>query len=95
VPDLSGAGLKFAGGRMLVIDGKPVAEFMYTRTDGPPVALCIARTGVEPAGVQVDRRGEMHLASWQSEGYTFVIAGIMSADAAAAVAERARSQLKT
>jgi len=95
VPDLSGSGLKFAGGRMLVIDGKPVAEFMYTRANGPPVALCIARTGAEPAGVEVDRRGDMHLASWQTEGYTFVIAGIMSAADAAAMAEQARAQLKT
>jgi anti-sigma factor RsiW len=95
VPDLSGAGLKFAGGRMLVIDGKPVAEFMYTRTDGPPVALCIARTGAETAGVEVDRRGDLRLASWQGEGYTYVIAGMMSAADAAAVAEQARSQLKS
>jgi anti-sigma factor RsiW len=80
---------------MLVVDGKPVAEFMYTRSDGPPVALCIAHTGAEPAGVQVDRRGDMHLASWQTDGYTFVIAGIMSAADAAAVAEQARAQLKT
>src|SRR5262249_7851376 len=74
------------------IDGKPVAEFMYTRSNGPPVALCIARTGAEPAGVEVDRRGDLELASWQTEGYTFVIAGIMSAAEAAAVAEQARSQ---
>ena len=95
VPDLSASGLKFAGGRMLVVDGKPVAEFMYTRTDGPPVALCIARTGAEAAGVRIDQRGDLHLASWEDAGYTFVIAGIMTPGEAEAVAVRAREQLKT
>ncbi len=95
VPDLSASGLQFAGGRMLVVDGKPVAEFMYTRADGPPVALCIARTGAETAGVRVDRRGDLHLASWQDGGYTFVIAGIMSPAEAEAVAARAKAQLNT
>jgi anti-sigma factor RsiW len=59
------------------------------------VALCIARTGAETAGVEVDRRGDLRLASWQGEGYTYVIAGMMSAADAAAVAEQARSQLKS
>jgi anti-sigma factor RsiW len=95
VPDLSASGLQFAGGRMLVVDGKPVAEFMYTRASGPPVALCIARTGAEAAGVRVDRRGDLHLASWQDGGYTFVVAGIMSPEEAEAVAARAKAQLNT
>jgi anti-sigma factor RsiW len=95
VPDLSASGLQFAGGRMLVVDGKPVAEFIYTRADGPPVALCIARTGAEPADVRVDRRGHLHLASWQEGGYTYVIAGMLTPMDAEAIAERARAQLST
>jgi anti-sigma factor RsiW len=80
---------------MLVVDGKPVAELMYTRANGPPVALCIARTGAEPASVRVDRRGDLHLASWQEGGYTYVIAGILSPADAEAIAERAKAQLST
>jgi anti-sigma factor RsiW len=95
VPDLRATGLKFAGGRMLVIDGKPVAEFMYTRANAPPVALCIARTGVETAGMRVDRYGDLHLASWVAGGYAFVIAGILTPAEAEAVAEQARAQLNT
>lgn len=95
VPDLSASGLQFAGGRMLVIDGKPVAEFMYTRSDGPPVALCIARTGGAAAGVRVDRRGDLSLASWQDGTYTYVIVGILSAADAAAMAGHAAPQLHT
>jgi anti-sigma factor RsiW len=95
VPDLSASGLQFAGGRMLVVDGKPVAEFMYTRASGPPVALCIAHTGAEAAAMRVDRRGDLHLASWQGDGYTYVVAGIMTPDEAMAVARRAKAQLNT
>jgi anti-sigma factor RsiW len=95
VPDLSPSGLQFAGGRMLVVDGKPVAEFMYTRANGPPVALCIARTGAEPADVRIDRRGGLHLASWQEGGYTYVIAGVLNPAEAQSIAERARAQLST
>jgi anti-sigma factor RsiW len=95
VPDLSGSGLQFAGGRMLVINYKPVAEFLYTRPNAPPVALCIARTGTESADVRVERREDLHLASWQEGGYTYVIAGILSPAGAQAVAERAKTQLSS
>jgi anti-sigma factor RsiW len=95
VPDLTASGLRFAGGRMIVMDGKPVAEFMYTRANGPPVALCIAHTGAAAAGLRVDRRGDLHLASWQDGGYTYVVAGIMSPEEAEAVAARAKAQLNT
>ena len=37
----------------------------------------------------------VHVASWQDAGYTFVIAGIMTPAEAEAVAERARTQLRT
>ncbi len=95
VPDLSASGLQFAGGRMLVIDSKPVAEFIYTRGNGPPVALCVAHTGAEPAGVRIDRRGDLRIASWQEGGYTYILAGILTPADAEAIAERAKSQLTT
>jgi anti-sigma factor RsiW len=96
VPDLSASGLQFAGGRMLVVNHKPVAEFLYTRLNGPPVALCIARrTGAASADVRVERREDLHLASWQEGGYTYVVAGVLSPADAQAVAERAKTQLSS
>ena len=80
---------------MVVIDGKPVAAFLYTRANAPPVALCIARTGAEPADVRVDRRGDLNLASWQEGGYTYVIVGVLSPSDARAIAERAKMQLSS
>ena len=75
VPDLSGAGLRFAGGRMLVIDSAPVAELVYTRADGPPIALCIGGRQGKPAPIQHDRRGTMHLAYWTEGAHTFAFVG--------------------
>lgn len=75
VPDLSVSGLRFAGGRMLVIDSAPVAELVYTRADGPPIALCIGGRQSKPAPIQHDRRGTMHLAYWTEGAHTFAVVG--------------------
>ena len=37
VPDFSTHGLTFAGARMLVAAGKPVAQYLYTQADGRPI----------------------------------------------------------
>jgi anti-sigma factor RsiW len=97
VPDLRPSGLRFAGGRMLVIDGKPVAELMYTREQGAPVALCIMQIdgtqATQQTPVRVDRRGELALASWQAGAHTFVVVGDMGDDAIRVVADSAMSQI--
>ncbi|WP_108815452.1 anti-sigma factor family protein [Loktanella sp. Alg231-35] len=41
IPDLSGFDLTFEGGRLLVANGKPVAQLMYRDADGAVVALCL------------------------------------------------------
>jgi anti-sigma factor RsiW len=79
VPDLTRLGLQFAGGRMLVVDGRPIAELMYTRDAGGPIALCIAGSEDAPtsalASIQLDRKGDLTLASWYSGQHTFVVVG--------------------
>ena len=89
-PDLTEAGLTFAGGRMLVIDAKPVAELMYTRADGLPVALCVTAAGVQGANdeIRMDQRGELRLASWTNGGHVFVVVGEADAAAIRNLAER-------
>lgn len=92
-PDLSSSSLHFAGGRMLVVDGKPVAEMMYTRDTGLPVALCITpmATGAEP--LRVDERNGLHLASWTDSRYVFVVVGQLDPEAATDIAEASRAQM--
>lgn len=43
IPDLSSFDLTFEGGRLLVANGKPVAQLMYRDPDGAVVALCLQR----------------------------------------------------
>jgi len=95
VPDLTQAGLHFAGGRMVVIDRKPVAALIYTRENGPPVAICIIRGASGALGVRIDRRGEQNLASWTDGAYTYIIVGDLTDADARGLAERAAPQLRS
>lgn len=44
VPDLSVSGLNFEGARLLVVGGKPVAQLIYTTSNGEIVALCVQKS---------------------------------------------------
>ena len=93
IPDLSAEGLTFAGGRMIVLDGSPVAELMYTRVQGLPIAFCVFnRDGASPE-VRLDRRGPTSLASWGDKSHTYVVVGEADQTMIRSIAARARTQL--
>ena len=84
-PDLRSEGLQYAGARMWISDGKPVADLLYTRGDGLPVALCIVRdmdAGDAKARIELDARGALRVASWQSAGYAYAVVGELTASEA-------------
>ena len=91
-PDLTAAGFRFAGGRMLVVGGKPVAELMYTRENGRPIAFCITHSEGKPAAMRIDERGHLRLASWNDGRHTFVVVGEMDRPALQRVASFAAAQ---
>jgi anti-sigma factor RsiW len=95
VPDLTAAGLRFAGGRMLVINDRPVAQLMYTRDKGLPIAICLTQLAGNALPISIERQGAMQLASWQDGDYGYVVVGEMDAAAARDIAERAKIQLKS
>jgi anti-sigma factor RsiW len=95
VPDLTAAGLRFAGARMLIINERPVAQLMYTREKGLPIGLCLTQVTGNPSSISVERRGAMQLASWEDGYYGYVVVGDMDAADARDIAERARLQLKS
>ncbi len=82
-PDLSVLGLQFAGGRMFVISGKPVASLMYTRASGTPVAICITQRATSaptdaatpPSAMRFNEHGALRLASWEDGQSTYVVVG--------------------
>jgi anti-sigma factor RsiW len=91
LPEL--AGLTFAGGRMLVVNGRPVAQLMYTREHGLPVALCLTRLAGEAAPIHVEKRGTLRLAQWQDGAYAYVVVGELDDGTARTLAESASRQL--
>lgn len=93
IPDLKEAGLTFAGGRMVVLDGSPVAELMYTREHGLPIALCILNHGGKQGDVRVERRGDVRLANWDDGSHSYVVVGEASSDTVRDLANLARKQL--
>jgi anti-sigma factor RsiW len=79
-PDLSASGLTFEGGRLLVANGKPVAQLMYRDAGGQVVAVCFM-TGGDAALAEgelafADRRvGAFDLVSWKDREASFVVIG--------------------
>ncbi len=92
VPDLSAEGLRFAGGRMLVIDGRPVAQLMYTRAVGRPVAICITKLAIPAAPVQQDVHDAQRTAIWRDGAYAYVVVGEVGEAAMRLIAAAAARQ---
>jgi anti-sigma factor RsiW len=95
IPELSGSGLTFAGGRMLVVDGKPVAQLMYTRPGSLPLAVCITRSSKAPAPVRIEQRNGLDLAWWRDAAYTYVIIGVVAPEEAKILADRVGNALRS
>ncbi|MSP02567.1 MAG: anti-sigma factor [Acetobacteraceae bacterium] len=75
IPDFKEAGLTFAGGRMVVLDGAPVAELMYTREKGLPIAFCVLYREGKPIAIKLERRGAVHLATWDDGSHSYIVVG--------------------
>jgi len=74
-PDLAAAGLRFAGGQMLVINSGQVAELIYARDDGLPIALCVSRTPGDNTALNVEHMGLQRAASWVKSGIAYLVVG--------------------
>ncbi len=93
IPDLGSFGLAFRGARLLVVDGRPVTQFLYAVAGAPPGARPGARPGAlnHPLGICVTawtgadrplatgRRDGVGLALWAHGGYAYVLVGWMDA----------------
>jgi anti-sigma factor RsiW len=93
IPDLADAGLQFAGGRMLVVNHRPVAQLMYTRHRGLPVALCVTRMDGSPTPVGIAARGPLRLGSWEDGSFAYVLVGEIEESEVIHLTERVRAQL--
>jgi len=95
-PDLTADGLRFAGGRLLSSGGAPLADLLYTRAHGPPVALCIMPSDQRQRAatpVAVSLHEGLRVAAWEAGGYSFAVVGDLSAPDIRTLANRAAAQL--
>jgi anti-sigma factor RsiW len=93
IPDFRQSGLTFAGGRLVVLDGEPVAELMYTREKGLPIAFCVLSHAGKPSSVAVERRGQTSLATWDDGSHSYIVVGEAEPDVVQQLAATARTQL--
>ena len=93
IPDFKGAGLTFAGGRLVVLDGEPVAELMYTRDNGLPIAFYILAHAGTAGAVTVERRGDVNLATWDDGSHSYIVVGEADPNMIRQLAMLARAQL--
>ncbi|MCF2905922.1 anti-sigma factor [Octadecabacter sp. CECT 8868] len=76
IPDLTAHGLTFEGGRLVVANGKPVAQLMYTDVNGLVVALCLQSSSkTAPAPFSESTNGDFDFVSWSDDGADHVIIG--------------------
>ena len=77
LPDLKPWGLNFRGARLVVVDGRPAAQLVYT-TDNKaigPLALIIGSTKQSDIPPTIDRRQEVNLLYWRHQGRAYVLVG--------------------
>ena len=94
-PDLAAAGLRFAGGRILVINGGQVAELIYARQYGLPIALCISRTPGDNTALNVEHMGLQRAASWVKGGIAYVVVGEIDRPMAETLAALVRAEIES
>lgn len=77
LPDLKPWGLSFRGARLVVVDGKPAAQLVYT-TDNKaigPLALIIGSTKQSDVAPTFERRQDLNLLYWRHQGRASVLVG--------------------
>jgi anti-sigma factor RsiW len=93
IPNFNQDGLTFAGGRLVVLEGEPVAELMYTRPTGLPIAFCVLYHVGQPSTITVERRGDLNLATWNDGSHSYFVVGDADQAMIHGLATQAREQL--
>jgi anti-sigma factor RsiW len=77
LPDLKPWGLTFRGARLVVVDGRPGAQLVYT-TDNKaigPLALIVGSTKQPDIAPTPGRRDDVNLLYWRHQGHASVLVG--------------------
>ena len=77
LPDLKPWGLSFRGAKLVVAEGRPAAELVYT-TDNKaigPLTLIIGSSKLPNISPTFDRRQDVNLLYWRHEGRAYALVG--------------------
>ena len=77
VPNLKPWGLQFQGARLLVVEGRPATQFLYT-TDNPaigPLTVVVASSKRQDMAPSFDQRQDLNVLYWRSRGRAYAIVG--------------------
>ena len=77
LPDLKPWGLNFRGARLIVVDGRPAAQLVYT-TDNKaigPMTLLIGASKQPDVAPALDRRQDVNLLYWRHKGRAYALVG--------------------
>jgi anti-sigma factor RsiW len=77
LPDLKPWGLSFRGARLIVLDGRPAAQLVYT-TDNKaigPMSLIIGSSKQPDIPPAVDHRQDVNMLYWRHQGRAYVLVG--------------------
>ncbi len=77
LPDLKPWGLNFRGARLVVVEGKPAAQLVYS-TDNKaigPLTLVIGASKLADIPTTFDRRQDVNLLYWRHQGRAYALVG--------------------
>lgn len=94
VPDLSGMGFHPQGGRLLIINGKPAAQFLYMSDSGELVGLVIAFTTGDYQPARTERRQNVNIVHWRNAGYAYAFVGTIDTKRLQQLADKAWRDLE-
>ncbi|MBI3454091.1 MAG: anti-sigma factor [Rhodospirillales bacterium] len=75
VPDLSAQGFFPQGGRLLIIGGRPAAQFLYFSQGGELVGLVVAFSNEGNLPGNLAKRGDVNVVYWREGGYAYAFVG--------------------
>lgn len=94
IPDLTEFGLTFEGGRLLVANGKPVAQLMYRDAAGTVFALCFQSSGQGATdGFTDGSRDGIGMQVWRTDTAAFVLVGPDGSPLLPSIAQDAAQQV--
>jgi anti-sigma factor RsiW len=80
-------GLRFTVAFMLAYKGSPLGVIAYVEPSGAPVLLCIIANQAPDAPMHSERRGDLSLAWWSSDGRSHLVIGHIPEERAIALAQ--------